>query len=207
MLPVPALLTFTIYTFYFVPWYNTATNCMEFSNQVLISTNIHDPSYDPNHADQRLLRFIAIVALSLFCLVHYFSGRIGRVLNQILALIKVILLLVVIVAGIVRASHNFKADWSHSTNPDKSSSAAAFLLVMFSYSGWENATFVSKENLSLISVAKKYLGCWWGQKSPDFEARLCSCNFHCGRTLCGRKLRICEFEIFRLFANYVSSRG
>lgn len=112
---------------------------MQFSNQVLISSNINNPTYVP---DGRLLRFIAIVATAFFCLIHYFSGHAGRTLNQILAFLKICLLLIVFVAGCVRAAHHYTPDWTKSSNSDKSSSALAFLLVVFSFSGWENATFV-----------------------------------------------------------------
>ena len=136
------MLAYIIYTFYFVFMYNTATNSMQFANQVLISANIHDTAYVPQG---RLLRFIAIMALSFFCLLHYFSGRAGRALNQILAAFKVCLLFIVLVAGIVRAAHYFEADWHRHVNSTgrSSASASAFLLIVFSYTGWENATFVS----------------------------------------------------------------
>lgn len=120
--------------------YNTATNSMNFANQVLISANVHNPSYVP---DGRLLRFIAIVGLSFFCLLHYFSGRAGRALNQFLAFFKISLLIIVFFAGIARSSEHHKADWGLSPNHDKSSSATAFLLVVWSFTGWENSTFVS----------------------------------------------------------------
>ncbi|KAE9377482.1 hypothetical protein N431DRAFT_461088 [Stipitochalara longipes BDJ] len=141
-LPTPRLFAYTIYTFYFVFTYNTATNSMQLANQVLISANIRNPTFEP---DGRLLRFIAVVALSFFCLLHYFSGHAGRKLNQVLAYFKVCLLLIVFFAGIVRASHHYTADWTKPSNPDRSSSATAFLLIVFSYTGWENATFVTGE--------------------------------------------------------------
>jgi amino acid transporter len=80
--------------------------------------------------------------LTFFCLLHYFSGRVGRALNQILAFIKTVMLFIVFIAGIVRAGGHFKADWSLEPSAGPSSSATAFLLILFSFSGWENATFV-----------------------------------------------------------------
>jgi len=124
---------------------------MHFSNQVLISANINNPTYVP---DGRLLRFIAIVSMAFFCLIHYFSGHAGRTLNQILAFFKVCLLLIVFVAGCVRAAHHYTPDWTKPSNEDRSSSALAFLLVVFSFTGWENATFVRpslREWLSLLT--------------------------------------------------------
>ena len=139
--PRPRLFAYTLYTFYFVLLYNTATNSMHFANQVLVCAagNTPQPTLDP-----RALRFIAIVALSFFILLHYFSGRAGRDLNQLLAFIKVALLLIVLFAGVSRASDHYTADWGIAPNKDASSSAVAFLYILFSFSGWENATFVRR---------------------------------------------------------------
>jgi amino acid transporter len=138
------MFAYIIYTFYFVLTYNTASNSMQLANQALISANIHNNNYRP---DGRLLRFLAIVALSFFCLLHYFSGRAGRTLNQILAGSKVCLLFIVFIAGIVRASKNFRGDWAQQSNSNGFAGsgpacARAFLLIVFAFSGWENATFV-----------------------------------------------------------------
>lgn len=112
---------------------------MQFAKQVLVCAagDTLEPTLDP-----RALRFIAIVALSFFVLLHYFSGRAGRDLNQILAFIKITLLVIVFFAGIARASNNYTADWGTPANKDASSSAIAFLYIVFSFTGWENATFV-----------------------------------------------------------------
>ncbi|OBT52025.1 hypothetical protein VE04_06969, partial [Pseudogymnoascus sp. 24MN13] len=141
-LPRPRLFAYTLYTFYFVLLYNTATNSMQFAKQVLVCAagDTLEPTLDP-----RALRFIAMVALSFFVLLHYFSGRAGRDLNQILAFIKITLLVIVFFAGIARASDHYAADWGIPPNKDSSSSAIAFLYIMFSFTGWENATFVGGE--------------------------------------------------------------
>jgi len=113
---------------------------MQFANQVLVCAAGDTLNPEP---DPRALRFIAIVAMSFFCLLHYFSGRVGRDINQVLAFIKICLLLIVFCAGIGRAIHHYTADWHHNPNPNRSTSATAFLYVIFSFSGWENAAFVS----------------------------------------------------------------
>jgi amino acid transporter len=141
------LFTYTIYAFCFVFLYNSATNAMQFANQVLISSAGPNPNYVP---DQRLLRFIAVSALTFVCLLHYFSGRAGRALNQVLAMLKIVMLVVVLVAGIVRVSGQVKTDWSLEASTVPSSSATAFLQILFSFSGWENATFVSNHSNPLL---------------------------------------------------------
>ena len=139
-LPRPRLLVYTIYTFYLVFIYNTSTNSMEFAEQVLTCTA--GDTLNPNENPQAL-RFIAVVALSFFCLLHYFSGRVGRDLNQVLAFIKIIMLLIFFITGCVRAAHHFTPDWKRNPNQDVSSSATAYLYILFSFSGWENATYAS----------------------------------------------------------------
>lgn len=154
-LPAPRLFAYTLYTFYFIFMYNTATNSMNFANQVLISANVHNLSYIP---DGRLLRFIAIIGLSFFCLLHYFSARAGRALNQFLAFFKVTLLAIVFFAGIARASKYHKDDWKMSPNHNRSSSATAFLLVVWSFTGWENSTFVSGEIANHRILKRGFIG-------------------------------------------------
>lgn len=159
------MFAYIIYAFYFVFTYNTSTNSMQLANQVLISAKINDTAYRP---DGRLLRFIAVVALSFFCLLHYFSGRVGRTLNQILAGFKVGLLFVVFIAGIVRAKNHFQADWGQHTNStgisgSGSSNASAFLFIIFTFTGWENASFVRQSVPCIIQPT------WWW---PRYRAKL-----------------------------------
>jgi hypothetical protein len=52
------------------------------------------------------------------------------------------LLVIVFFAGIARASRHYTIDWGIQANKDASGSAIAFLYIVFSFSGWENATFV-----------------------------------------------------------------
>ena len=59
------------------------------------------------------------------------------------AVLKIVMLIVVMVAGAVKAAGEH-ASWSETTPGEASSTAAAFLLILFSFGGWENATFVSR---------------------------------------------------------------
>jgi amino acid transporter len=92
--------------------------------------------------DERLLRFLAVVVLTFLCALHFRSARIARTLNVVLAGLKILMLIVVFVSGAVKASQE-QISWSESTSEEASSTAAAFLLILFSFGGWENATFVS----------------------------------------------------------------
>jgi amino acid transporter len=110
---------------------------MRFANYVLRCAT------EPNATqDGRLLRFLAVVILSFLCMLHFRSARMARLLNKAFTAFKVAMLLTVFVSGSVKAGQAPKS-WSDSPSIESSSSAAAFLLILFSFSGWENATFVS----------------------------------------------------------------
>jgi amino acid transporter len=84
--------------------------------------------------DERLLRFLAVVILTFLCALHYRSARMARMLNVTLAVLKIVMLLVVIVAGAVEASKE-RVSWSETTPEEASSTVAAFLLILFSFGG------------------------------------------------------------------------
>lgn len=100
------------------------------------------------------MRFIGVFVLSLICLFQYFSPNFGRSLNKTLAAAKIIMLLgILITAGIAagdRGSNSSPWGKSHEVDPEQSnkhrgvSFAKAFLAVLFSFQGWENATFVCR---------------------------------------------------------------
>jgi amino acid transporter len=113
---------------------------MQFAKQVLTCAATDAIDTDPKSSD---LRFIAIVALSVLCLFHYFSSRVGRDLNQVLALIKIIFLVAVASAGCWQIKHHNRPEYKQNPNRNASSSATAFLYIVFSFSGWQNATYVS----------------------------------------------------------------
>lgn len=133
---------------------------MQFANQVLSSANVpYREGFEPN---SKLLRFIAVVILTFFCLLHYFSARVGRALNQVLAFTKIGLLLIVVFAGVARAAKHFnKDDWSRAPNSNHSSSATAFLYILYSFSGWENATFVSGEIETNKILRRGFISAVW----------------------------------------------
>ena len=123
---------------------------MHFGEQVLISAtwtgNVVSPAKEPTITiEPRMMRFIAVVTLSVVCLFHYFTARGGRALNQALAFGKFVALLALIILGGRTVQENSGADDNYSLRPTRtlSNTAASLLLVLFSFQGWENATFVS----------------------------------------------------------------
>ena len=118
------LFAYTIYAFLFIGTFNSATNCMQVGRQILTLISPHDES--PSGS---LLRFIAIVALTVVCLLHYFSPAWGRALNLKFALTKIALLLALVIAGGVSwARHEAIARFDTSMPIDKSDYAKALLV-------------------------------------------------------------------------------
>ncbi len=111
---------------------------MQFASQVIMAATKSD-----GIPDQRVMRLIAVALMSLVCLLLYFSTSTGRKLNRYSAFLKVILLIVVVIAGGIAAGKSPSHDITHKAKVVKSRSAVALLQVLYAYQGWENATLVS----------------------------------------------------------------
>lgn len=122
---------------------------MQFAKHVLLSAN---PEVAKTvELDSRLVRFIAIVCVSVVCLLHYSSSKAGLFLNKLLAWYKVILLVVVFSAGITYA-HKNGSKWHDDTIPPRGSSLdamGAMVSVFYTYQGWENANYVRQHTYPL----------------------------------------------------------
>lgn len=195
------LLGFVVYAVIFVGVLNSSTNSMQFGKVILVAIQADQFSKDARHELNRdLVRFIAVAALSIICLVQFFSPRAGRRLNNLAAVVKILFMLLLIIFGGLAASKARKnpTDWTkkncvfgngtYSVFPDDTTCcidsdidsvlrdttcflgdvvdniirpdtdnkfakkgtgsdawAKAMLLVLFSFEGWENATFVAGE--------------------------------------------------------------
>ncbi|KAK1990857.1 hypothetical protein LX36DRAFT_379650 [Colletotrichum falcatum] len=175
VMPGYSLLTSTLYAFYFVFVYTTSTNAMYFGAQVLLATsgktNLQDLDLDDN---QQILRFLSVVVTTVVCLVLYLSSSKSRLLNMLTALGKVALLLIICAFGCRYLSQrDVFATEDHWTRPRGKSTTielhteadssrrtvesnwqAAFITILFSFHGWENATLVSGE-IPSFSVLRK----------------------------------------------------
>ena len=98
------------------------------------------------------MRFIAVVGLSILRLTQYFSAAAARSINRAFAVIKILLLIILILAGAKFAVKTNNDCELNTTFPIRDASDQAFqrsgisfvktLLAVFSFEGWENATFV-----------------------------------------------------------------
>jgi amino acid transporter len=105
------------------------------------------PDYsDGQDLDPRVIKLIAVNIVSVVCLIHYFSTDLGRLLNRVTAAYKLVLLVVVFGSGYwaAQVQHvGLGREDDQPPNPDATSRLGAFVLVLYSYSGWENANYVS----------------------------------------------------------------
>ncbi|KAI9841498.1 MAG: hypothetical protein M1837_000659 [Sclerophora amabilis] len=172
MFPRPHLFCYTLYSVLFVTFFNTATSSMQFALQVLIGASsslrrrpgdVSDKFSDRSaeNLDQRLARFIAIAALTCVCLLLYWSTKASRAVNQFLAAIKVLMLVVLFVVGAVKAAMHNPFDFADTRGEITASHVSAFLLILFSFQGWENATFVVGEVQSYRTLRLGFMGAVW----------------------------------------------
>lgn len=151
------LLAFIIYSLMFIVFFNSATNSMQFGRMVLLCINadqgVDDAILDVNND---LMRYIGVTILTIICLTQFFSPSFGRSLNKFLAVVKIGFLLGLAIVGLTALSRDIKDGKGHDTTQSsdwskwnerkvvsKVSFAKALLIVLFSFEGWENATFVS----------------------------------------------------------------
>lgn len=127
-----------------------AGNCLIFGMRVLEAANVE--------TSNSAVRGLAVGAATLACLIHAISRRGGIWLGNFLALIKVLMLLLIIIAGIcswagafddnpnyavenMSINHSFKEPAS-----DPYGYSKAFLAVMFAWTGFDQPNYVSFSN-------------------------------------------------------------
>lgn len=97
-----------------------------------------------------LIRFITICILTLVCLLHYFSGKFGLFMNRLLAIFKLVLLVVVTIAGLITpgGEGSGRNDFQK-VHEGKSGEEglSAMVLILYTYQGWENANYVRNQAL------------------------------------------------------------
>jgi len=142
---VPDMLATILYAGIFISLANTAGNAFTFAKYVVVAYKNIDPRVLEQHPiesqlDPTLIRTIAIFIVTTICFLHYTWSKLGLFLNKAFALYKILLLLVVFVAGAIASSPKV------SEPPISSQSkVAALIAIFYAYEGWENATYVAGE--------------------------------------------------------------
>ncbi|KAH7006598.1 amino acid permease-domain-containing protein [Fusarium venenatum] len=153
------LLAYIIYSLAFIFFFNSATNSQQFGRMILLCLHADKEDNDDDiKKDQHLMRYIAVSILSIICLAQFFSPAFGRRLNKFLAVVKIGFLVGLVAVGLAALGRDFDShssdgasldrgeDWSERREVrSKVSFAKALLVVLFSFEGWENATFVAGE--------------------------------------------------------------
>ncbi|KAK2748441.1 hypothetical protein FQN55_004380 [Onygenales sp. PD_40] len=133
----------------FIIFGNVAGNCLNFAEKALRASNA-----EPTNG---AVRGIAIAVALFTCFIHTLSRRGGIVLSNFLAIIKLAILLLIIIAAIVAGAGGFPNTQSQaSVNFDTHNSfrnasthandyANAFLLIIFTFSGFEQPNYVLGE--------------------------------------------------------------
>lgn len=143
------LLSTCLYGVAFVILGNMAGNSISFALRVLSAANVEHPS---NGA----VRGIAISIAMFTCFIHAFSRRGGIWLNNILAIIKIMILLLIVITAIIVGAGGLKTKNVITENTSTSEAfkgashsangyAHAFLAIVFCFSGFEQPNFVMGE--------------------------------------------------------------
>ncbi|KAM0229200.1 hypothetical protein ACHAP5_011740 [Fusarium lateritium] len=153
------LLAYIIYSLAFIIFFNSATNSQQFGRMILLCLHADKEDNDDDiKKDQHLMRYIAVSILSIICIAQFFSPAFGRRLNKFLAVVKIGFLLGLLAVGLAALGRDFDSQSSGGSSLDRTedwaerrevrskvSFAKALLVVLFSFEGWENATFVAGE--------------------------------------------------------------
>ena len=161
MFPRPKFLVTCMYGIVFVILGNLSGNAIAFGNYVMIAGSRPDAS----KAD---IIGLAIAALSVAILLHVCSRRGGIIINNLFAVIKVLLLIAIIVMGFIKAgghklggagkaTENFNPQTSfHSGGRGVADYADSFLYIIYAYSGFEQPFYVLSEVSRPRKVFPKY---------------------------------------------------
>ncbi|KAK3681808.1 amino acid permease-domain-containing protein [Podospora appendiculata] len=153
------LLMGTLFGISFIFVRNMASNCINFAVRVLQAARSGD---EPKNGEVRAIAIaIAIAAAAFACVVHVVSRRYGIWLNNLLAVVKVCILLVIIfttlavLGGGVHDEDGNQVPNVLTQNIDPKVAfkepgtvtgyAASFLSIIFAYSGFEQANYVLGE--------------------------------------------------------------
>lgn len=167
LLPKFRLWAYTLYAFYFIFVYTTSTNAMQFASQIVLAAYKKTFWNDlpQEEVSLHLLRFLAITITTATCLLLYISNSKSRLFNKATAGAKILSLLIIALFGVVYlAKHGSHANWAADDAFTKTAGTQidwvpAFIIILYSFHGWENATLVAGE-IPSFSVLK--WGFIWG---------------------------------------------
>ncbi|KAK6081227.1 hypothetical protein SCUP234_04880 [Seiridium cupressi] len=144
LLPGFRLWAYTLYAFYFIFVYTTTTNAMQFASQLVLASYKKAAWSDLPQDDisLNLLRFLAVSITTATCLLLYISNSKSRLLNKATAGAKILSLLVIAMFGAAYLTRNgSNPNWAADDSiAHEVKWVPAFIVVLYSFHGWENAT-------------------------------------------------------------------
>ncbi|TDZ19080.1 High-affinity methionine permease [Colletotrichum orbiculare MAFF 240422] len=144
------LLSTCIFGLSFIVLGNMAGNSIHFALRVLEAAGHENPENGP-------VRGIALAVAIFACIVHAISRRFGILLNNFLAVVKIMIMLLIIVTAVVVGAGGFPKTANvidQNTSPKTSFTggsseangyAQAFLAIIFTFSGFEQPNYVLGE--------------------------------------------------------------
>ncbi|OAT03341.1 high affinity methionine permease [Blastomyces gilchristii SLH14081] len=143
------LLSVTTFAAVFIMFGNVAGNCVNFAVRALQASNAE--------VTNEAVRGISIAVALFTCFIHTLSRRGGILLSNLFAMVKLAMLFLILIAAIVAATGAFPQTESAATknfDPETSFRGAstqandyanAFLLIIFTFSGFEQPNYVLGE--------------------------------------------------------------
>jgi amino acid transporter len=124
---------------FFITIANTSGNAIAFARFVMIAALPTETKLEA--LNSKVVKLVAINIVSVVCLLHYFSHNLGRFLNKLLAIYKFCLLIAVMIAGFC-ASRVKNGEFDRNVAQNTKNQLGGLVLVLYSFTGWENANYV-----------------------------------------------------------------
>jgi amino acid transporter len=145
--------------------------------------------------DNLTVRGIAVAVSTFAVLLHGTWRQAGLLLNNVFAMVKILMLLLIIITGLIAWGGVFGNEQAASRNlssknafkdtaDDPYAIAESFLAVLFTYGGFNQANYVSilpvveHRRLALIMITGD-----WRDRSSQEKIQV-ACILCCGRTMC-----------------------
>ena len=139
-----------MYGIVFIILGNLSGNAIAFGSLVLQAAGHTDPSHGA-------VLGLAVMSLTVACVLHICSRRGGILVNNCFAVLKVTMLIVIIILGFsISSGASFGGDSSQPANfapsssfvdprPDVASYTDSFLFIVYTFSGFEQPYYVSSD--------------------------------------------------------------
>lgn len=138
---------------YFLIFNTSAGDCLAFAKQIGLMRDSN--ATHAGELQRDTVAYLAVSVLTLVCFIHFFSPRIGLFLNRYFAIFKVAFLIAIIVAGIHAgfqpgSGRHENWGWYGGNRPPLLDVFSAMIFVIYSYTGWQTAFYVSPPPLSSL---------------------------------------------------------